>query len=186
MLGVSFALALGLLWLYQLCPSAFCCFILVGFTVYLYTSARSDDTAEAEAGVDENLVPGGLPVGRAGAAGRYCRHYLGRGFDGRWRGRVGAPVRHLGSRYRLSLVAIGTSLPELGRIHGRRHARSCGAGGRQYYRQQYFQYSADFGCDGGDWPLPISSAMAMRDMTNYGRCGLPGLVIHGVGSAHVA
>jgi cation:H+ antiporter len=87
---------------------------IIGFSIYLYTSSReAEDTAEAEAGVDENLVPGGplvallvLLLGIAGVIG---------GAELMVDGAV-ALARQWGISevvIALSLVAIGTSLPEL-------------------------------------------------------------------------
>ena len=88
--------------------------ILIGFTYYLYTSAReAEDTAEAEAGVDENRVPGGalvavmvLLVGIAGVVWGAELMVDGAVALARQWGMSEAVIA-------LSLVAIGTSLPEL-------------------------------------------------------------------------
>ena len=86
--------------------------ILIGFTYYLYSSAREvEDTAEAEAGVDENRVPGGALVAAmvllVGIAGVVWGAELM--VDG-----AVALARQWGiseAVIALSLVAIGTSLP---------------------------------------------------------------------------
>ena len=115
MLGVSLVLlALGFYGMITLPVGVFLLALLVGFTAYLYTSARSEtDTAEAEAGVEENQVPGGavaafviLLIGIAGVIW---------GADLMVTGAVGL-ARQWGvseAVIALSLVAIGTSLPEL-------------------------------------------------------------------------
>lgn len=115
MLGVSFLLfALGLYGFISQPIGLLMLAVLVGFTVYLYTSTRlAADAAEAEAGVDENQVPGGLGVAiavlLAGLAGIIW------GADLMVEGAVGL-ARQFGipeAVIALSLVAIGTSLPEL-------------------------------------------------------------------------
>lgn len=115
MLGVSIVLLLfGLYGGIPTLAGALLLAVLVGFTIYLYTSNRSsDDTAEAEAGVDENLVPGGLPVafvvlllGLAGVI--WGAELMVDGAVGLAR-QFGIPEAVIA----LSLVAIGTSLPEL-------------------------------------------------------------------------
>lgn len=115
MLGVSIVLLLfGLYGGIPTLAGALLLVVLVGFTIYLYTSSRSsDDTAEAEAGVDENLVPGGLPVafvvlllGLAGVI--WGAELMVDGAVGLAR-QFGIPEAVIA----LSLVAIGTSLPEL-------------------------------------------------------------------------
>ncbi|MGC6534980.1 MAG: calcium/sodium antiporter [Parvibaculales bacterium] len=115
MLGVSIVLLLfGLYGGIPTLAGALLLAVLVGFTIYLYTSNRSsDDAAEAEAGVDENLVPGGLPVafvvlllGLAGVI--WGAELMVDGAVGLAR-RFGIPEAVIA----LSLVAIGTSLPEL-------------------------------------------------------------------------
>lgn len=88
--------------------------LLLGYTVYLYSTARSpDDALEAEAGVHENLLPGGmimalavLAVGLVGIIG---------GAELMVDGAVGLAKQFGISEavIALSLVAIGTSLPEL-------------------------------------------------------------------------
>lgn len=115
MLGVSaLLLALGFYGLITLPMGVFLLVLLAGFTVYLYSSARSEtDAAEAQAGVDENQVPGGtgmvlfvLVIGIAGVIW---------GADLMVNGAVGL-ARQWGvseAIIALSLVAIGTSLPEL-------------------------------------------------------------------------
>ena len=115
MLGVSLFLAVcGLLGGISFAIGGALLAVLIGFTAYLYTSARTgSDTAEAEAGVDENQVPGGLavavPVLLVGLTGIVW------GAELMVDGAVGlARLWGLSEAViALSLVAIGTSLPEL-------------------------------------------------------------------------
>jgi len=139
--------------------------VLVGFTFYLYTSVRNEeDTQEAEAGVDENLVPGPimaafvvLLVGIAGVIW---------GAELMVDGAVGM-ARILGiseAVIALSLVAIGTSLPELAvslvaAIRG--HA---GLAVGNIIGSNISNILLILGVTSVIVPLPISDMMAMRDI----------------------
>lgn len=115
MLGVSVVLLLFGLWggIPTLAGAALLA-VLIGFTIYLYTSSRSsDDAEEAEAEVGENMVRGGMPVAiivtLVGLSGIVW------GADLMVDGAIGL-ARQFGiaeAVIALSLVAIGTSLPEL-------------------------------------------------------------------------
>ncbi len=115
MLGVSVILLLFGLWggIPTLAGAALLA-VLIGFTIYLYASSRSsDDAQEAEAEVGENMVRGGIPVAiivtLVGLAGIVW------GADLMVDGAIGL-ARQFGiaeAVIALSLVAIGTSLPEL-------------------------------------------------------------------------
>lgn len=115
MLGVSVVLLLFGLWggIPTLAGAALLA-VLIGFTIYLYTSSRSsDDAEEAEAEVGENMVRGGMPVAIivtiVGLSGIVW------GADLMVDGAIGL-ARQFGiaeAVIALSLVAIGTSLPEL-------------------------------------------------------------------------
>ena len=166
MLGVSFMLvALGFYGLISLPIGAFMLLILIGFSVYLYTSARSDaDTAEAEAGVDENQVPGGLtvavPVLLVGIAGVIW------GADLMVDGAVGL-ARQFGiseAVIALSLVAIGTSLPELAvsMVAAMRGHAALAVG--NIIGSNISNILLILGATAVIAPLPVSAAMAMRDV----------------------
>ena len=139
--------------------------ILIAFTVYLYSSARdAEDAEEAQAGVDENLVRGGtsiaLMVLLAGIAGVIW------GADLMVDGAVGL-ARQWGvseAVIALSLVAIGTSLPELavslvGAIRG--HA---GLAVGNIIGSNISNITLILGATAVVAPLPISDMMATRDI----------------------
>ena len=166
MLGVSFMLvALGFYGIINLPVGLFMLLILVGFTVYLYTSSRSDaDTAEAAAGVDENQVPGGLsvavPVLVAGLIGIIW------GADLMVDGAVGL-ARQFGiseAVIALSLVAIGTSLPELvvSMVAAMRGHAALAVG--NIIGSNISNILLILGATAVIAPLPVSGAMAMRDV----------------------
>ena len=166
MLGVSFMLvALGFYGIINLPVGLFMLLILIGFTVYLYTSSRSDaDTAEAAAGVDENQVPGGLsvavPVLVAGLIGIIW------GADLMVDGAVGL-ARQFGiseAVIALSLVAIGTSLPELAvsMVAAMRGHAALAVG--NIIGSNISNILLILGATAVIAPLPVSGAMAMRDV----------------------
>ena len=139
--------------------------ILIAFTVYLYSSARdAEDAEEAQAGVDENLVRGGtsiaLMVLLAGIAGVIW------GADLMVDGAVGL-ARQWGvsaAVIALSLVAIGTSLPELAvslvaAIRG--HA---GLAVGNIIGSNISNITLILGATAVVAPLPISDMMATRDI----------------------
>ena len=139
--------------------------ILIAFTVYLYSSARdAEDAEEAQAGVDENLVRGGtsiaLMVLLAGIAGVIW------GADLMVDGAVGL-ARQWGvseAVIALSLVAIGTSLPELAvslvaAIRG--HA---GLAVGNIIGSNISNITLILGATAVVEPLPISDMMATRDI----------------------
>ena len=139
--------------------------ILIAFTVYLYSSARdAEDAQEAQAGVDENLVRGGtsiaLMVLLAGIAGVIW------GADLMVDGAVGL-ARQWGvseAVIALSLVAIGTSLPELAvslvaAIRG--HA---GLAVGNIIGSNISNITLILGATAVVAPLPISDMMATRDI----------------------
>ena len=115
MLGVSALLfVLGMVGMIDRPVGIALFFILIGFTYYLYTATREvEDTAEAEAGVVENRLPGGalmaamvLLVGIVGVVwGAELMVNGAVALARQW----GIPEAVIA----LSLVAIGTSLPEL-------------------------------------------------------------------------
>jgi cation:H+ antiporter len=139
--------------------------VLIGFSIYLYTSARDEeDTAEAQAGVDENLVPGGtfaavlvLLLGIGGVV--YGAEMM---VDG-----AVALARLWGiseAVIALSLVAIGTSLPELvvslvAAIRG--HA---GLAVGNIIGSNISNILLILGTTALIAPLPISEIMAQRDI----------------------
>ena len=166
MLGVSFMLvALGFYGIINLPVGLFMLLILIGFTVYLYTSSRSDaDIAEAAAGVDENQVPGGLsvavPVLVAGLIGIIW------GADLMVDGAVGL-ARQFGiseAVIALSLVAIGTSLPELvvSMVAAMRGHAALAVG--NIIGSNISNILLILGATAVIAPLPVSGAMAMRDV----------------------
>lgn len=166
MLGVSFILlGLGFYGFISLPIGVFMLLILLGFTAYLYTSARSDtDAVEAEAGVDENQVPGGLfvavPVLIAGIAGVIW------GADLMVGGAVGL-ARQFGiseAVIALSLVAIGTSLPELAvsMVAALRGHAALAVG--NIIGSNISNILLILGVTAVAAPLPISPDMAMRDI----------------------
>lgn len=139
--------------------------VLIGFSIYLYTSARDDeDMAEAQAGVDENLVPGGifaavlvLLLGIGGVI--YGAEMMVEG--------AVALARLWGiseAVIALSLVAIGTSLPELAvslvaAIRG--HA---GLAVGNIIGSNISNILLILGATALIAPLPISEIMAQRDI----------------------
>lgn len=139
--------------------------VLIGFSIYLYTSARDDeDMAEAQAGVDENLVPGGifaavlvLLLGIGGVI--YGAEMMVEG--------AVALARLWGiseAVIALSLVAIGTSLPELAvslvaAIRG--HA---GLAVGNIIGSNISNILLILGATALIAPLPISAIMAQRDI----------------------
>jgi cation:H+ antiporter len=139
--------------------------VLIGFSIYLYTSARDEeDTAEAQAGVDENLVPGGtfaavlvLLLGIGGVV--YGAEMM---VDGAVAlARLWAISEAV---IALSLVAIGTSLPELAvslvaAIRG--HA---GLAVGNIIGSNISNILLILGTTALIAPLPISEIMAQRDI----------------------
>ena len=167
MLAVSFVLlGFGLWGGLPTLAGALLLAVLVAFTIYLYSAARSaDDQQEAEAGVSENLVPGGLPVGflvlLVGLGGIVW------GADLMVDGAVGL-ARHFAipeAVIALSLVAIGTSLPELAvslvaAIRG--HA---GLAVGNIIGSNISNILLILGATAVLADLPISPTLAMRDMS---------------------
>lgn len=140
--------------------------VLVGFTVYLYTSSRSsDDTAEAEAGVSENLVPGGLPVGflvlLVGLVGIVW------GADLMVEGAIGLARQFAISEavIALSVVAIGTSLPELAVSLVAATRGHAGLAVGNIIGSNISNILLILGATAVLADLPISPTLAMRDMT---------------------
>jgi cation:H+ antiporter len=139
--------------------------ILIGFTYYLYSSAReAEDAAEAEGGVDENRVPGGAPIAALvlliGIAGVIWGAELM--VDG-----AVALARLWGiseAVIALSLIAIGTSLPELAvslvaAIRG--HA---GLAVGNIIGSNISNILLILGVTSMVAPLPVSEMMALRDI----------------------
>ena len=139
--------------------------ILIGFTYYLYTSAREvEDTAEAEAGVDENRVPGGALVAAmvllVGIAGVVWGAELM--VDG-----AVALARQWGiseAVIALSLVAIGTSLPELAVSLVAAMRGHAGLAVGNIIGSNISNILLILGVTSMVAPLPISDMMAMRDI----------------------
>ncbi|MGB0477837.1 MAG: calcium/sodium antiporter [Parvibaculales bacterium] len=139
--------------------------ILIGFTYYLYSSAReAEDTAEAEAGVDENLVPGGAAVAAlvllVGIAGVIWGAELM--VDG-----AVALARQWGiseAVIALSLVAIGTSLPELAVSLVAAMRGHAGLAVGNIIGSNISNILLILGVTSMVAPLPISDMMAMRDI----------------------
>ena len=139
--------------------------LLIGFTVYLYSSARNEeDTEEAEAGVEENLVPGPpamafgvLLVGLAGVVW---------GAELMVDGAVGlARIWGISEAViALSLVAIGTSLPELAvsLVAARRGHAGLAVG--NIIGSNVSNILLILGATALVVPLPVSEMMAMRDI----------------------
>lgn len=139
--------------------------LLIGFTVYLYSSARNEeDTEEAEAGVEENLVPGPpamafgvLLVGLAGVVW---------GAELMVDGAVGlARIWGISEAViALSLVAIGTSLPELAvsLVAARRGHAGLAVG--NIIGSNVSNILLILGATALIVPLPVSEMMAMRDI----------------------
>ena len=139
--------------------------VLIGFTIYLYTASRDqEDTEEAEAGVDENLVPGPaivaflvLFVGIAGVVW---------GAELMVDGAVGM-ARILGiseAVIALSLVAIGTSLPELAVSLVAATRGHAGLAVGNIIGSNVSNILLILGTTAVIVPLPISDLMAMRDI----------------------
>ncbi len=138
---------------------------LIGFTIYLYASNRSPvDAQEAEAGVSGNLLPGGMLVSLA---------VLVLGIVGViWGAELmveGAVIlaRQLGiseAVIALSLVAIGTSLPELvvSLVAAMRGHAGLAVG--NIIGSNISNILLILGTTAVVAPLPISSIMAMRDI----------------------
>ena len=175
MLGVSFLLfGLAFYGFISFAVGVALLALLVGFTAYLYTSARSgEDAAEAEAGVDENQVPGGLPISIPvliiGLAGIIW------GADLMVDGAVGL-ARQLGiseAVIALSLVAIGTSLPELAvsMVAAMRGHAALAVG--NIIGSNISNILLILGGTALIAPLPISPDMAMRDVPVM--CGVAAL-----------
>lgn len=139
--------------------------VLIGFTVYLYTSSRDEeDTQEAEAGVDENLVPGPpvfafavLLVGIAGVI--WGAELMVEGAVGMARlwGISEAVIA-------LSLVAIGTSLPELAVSLVAATRGHAGLAVGNIIGSNVSNILLILGTTAVIVPLPISEMMAMRDI----------------------
>lgn len=150
---------------------------LIGFTIYLYSSARSDtDAVEAAAGVDENQVPGGLalalPVLVAGLAGVIW------GADLMVDGAVGL-ARQFGipeAVIALSLVAIGTSLPELAvsLVAALRGHAALAVG--NIIGSNISNILLILGATAVIAPLPISADIAARDIPVMGAVACLGLL----------
>ena len=139
--------------------------ILIGFTYYLYTSAREvEDTAEAEAGVDENRVPGGalvaamvLLVGIAGVVwGAELMVDGAVALAHQW-GISEAVIA-------LSLVAIGTSLPELAVSLVAAMRGHAGLAVGNIIGSNISNILLILGVTSMVAPLPISDMMALRDI----------------------
>ena len=139
--------------------------ILIGFTYYLYTSAREvEDTAEAEAGVDENRVPGGalvaamvLLVGIAGVVwGAELMVDGAVALAHQW-GISEAVIA-------LSLVAIGTSLPELAVSLVAAMRGHAGLAVGNIIGSNISNILLILGVTSMVAPLPISDMIAMRDI----------------------
>ena len=139
--------------------------ILIGFTYYLYTSAReAEDTAEAEAGIDENRVPGGVAIALivllVGIAGVIWGAELM--VDG-----AVALARQWGiseAVIALSLVAIGTSLPELAVSLVAATRGHAGLAVGNIIGSNISNILLILGVTAMVAPLPISEMMAMRDI----------------------
>ena len=138
---------------------------LIGFTVYLYTASRSEgDAAEAEAEVTETQVPGGLPVALAvlalGLAGIVW------GADLMVDGAVGL-ARQFGiseAVIALSLVAVGTSLPELAVSLVAALRGHAGLAVGNIIGSNISNILLILGATALFAPLPISAALASRDL----------------------
>lgn len=139
--------------------------LLIGFTVYLYSSARNEeDTEEAEAGVEENLVPGPpamafgvLLVGLAGVVW---------GAELMVDGAVGlARIWGISEAViALSLVAIGTSLPELAVSLVAATRGHAGLAVGNIIGSNVSNILLILGATALVVPLPVSEMMAMRDI----------------------
>lgn len=166
MLGVSALLfVLGMLGMIDR-PIGIALFvILIGFTYYLYTSAREvEDTAEAEAGVHENRVPGGalaaamvLLVGILGVIWGAELMVDGAIALARQWGISEAVIA-------LSLVAIGTSLPELAVSLVAAMRGHAGLAVGNIIGSNISNILLILGVTSLVAPLPISDMMAMRDI----------------------
>jgi len=166
MLGVSALLfVLGMVGMIDR-PAGIALFlVLIGFTYYLYTSAREvEDTAEALAGVHENRVPGGALVAGmvllVGIAGIIWGAELM--VDG-----AVALARQWGiseAVIALSLVAIGTSLPELAVSLVAAMRGHAGLAVGNIIGSNISNILLILGVTSMAAPLPISDMMAMRDI----------------------
>jgi cation:H+ antiporter len=138
---------------------------LIGFTVYLYTSSRTgEDAQEAEAGVEENRVPGGLLVALLVLAVGLAGIVWGAGLmvDG-----AVLLARQWGiseAVIALSLVALGTSLPELAvsLVAALRGHASLAVG--NIIGSNISNILLILGATSLLAPLPISEQMATRDI----------------------
>lgn len=166
MLGVSLALV-GLGFLGGVSPSlgVLMLLALIGFTVYLYTSSRTgEDAQETQAGVEENLVPGGLLVALLVLAMGLAGIVWGAGLmvDG-----AVLLARQWGiseAVIALSLVALGTSLPELAvsLVAALRGHASLAVG--NIIGSNISNILLILGATSLLAPLPISEQMATRDI----------------------
>lgn len=138
---------------------------LIAFTYHLYTSARrEEDTTEAEAGVDENLVPGGpwlaVLVLMAGIAGVVWGAELmveGAVAQAKLWGVSEAVIA-------LSLVAVGTSLPELAVSLVAAMRGHAGLAVGNIIGSNISNILLILGATAVVMPLPIADIMAMRDI----------------------
>ncbi len=139
--------------------------VLIGFTIYLFSTARNEeDTEEAEAGVDENLVRGptfvAFVVLLVGIIGIIW------GAELMVDGAVGM-ARILGiseAVIALSLVAIGTSLPELAVSLVAATRGHAGLAVGNIIGSNISNILLILGVTSVVVPLPISEMMAMRDI----------------------